>query len=561
MKYLLNFYLNLKYKSKLIITCVLVGLIPLILLGVFCYYQTIHLLLDREKSALSLAVGTAYNSINHQVKTYENLISYLAHSETIVEVPSRDYISVVEKFELLNYEYDVLIKDISTQHPEISQITLYADREDLCHGSQLRPLADLEKETWYASLADAARPIWHLDKEGYLCLFQKIPSPFISYVTSYSSHVLCIRLRPKQFFDVLTGISSDYHLSVTGNGETFYEFTEDSIAGNSYPHGGWTTETSTPLSNNWVVTLEKPFILLAAPANHMIGIIFLITLVCIFLIYIVSNFLSGFFAQKVNLLFTTMQKVEKGNLSIQIHDDCPDEMGKLTNSFQHMIEELDRLVVADYKNKIILKETQLMALQAQINPHFLYNCLSQINSKALLNHQTEISQMAQLLSTFYRTTLNKGKSETLLVNEIKNVKAYIDIQRILNDNVFDVAYQIDDNLPEQEIPNLLLQPLVENAIVHGILPNKKRHGNLFLTVSLVNEHIHFTVMDNGLGILPEKIPLLTQTQSAGYGLKNVHERLQLTYGTEYGLKINSIPNESTMITFTIPLQRKRPDSI
>ena len=80
MNHLLNFYLNLKYKSKLIFTCILVGLIPLILLGVFCYYQTISLLLDREKSALSLAVGTAYNSLSYQVKTYENLISYLAHS-------------------------------------------------------------------------------------------------------------------------------------------------------------------------------------------------------------------------------------------------------------------------------------------------------------------------------------------------------------------------------------------------------------------------------------------------------------------------------------------------
>ena len=161
--------------------------------------------------------------------------------------------------------------------------------------------------------------------------------------------------------------------------------------------------------------------------------------------------------------------------------------------------------------------------------------------------------MAQLLSTFYRTTLNKGKSHTLLSNEIKNVKSYIEIQLILNDNLFDVAYQIDDSLPEQEIPNLLLQPLVENAIMHGILPNKNKRGVLLLNVSRVDNLIHFTIMDNGLGIPPEKIPRLTQTQSEGYGLKNVHERLLLTYGKEYGLKINSILNESTMITFTIPI--------
>lgn len=409
---------------------------------------------------------------------------------------------------------------------------------------------------WYDSLEHAAKPIWHLDQEGYLCLIQKIPNPFIDYITSYSSHCLCIRLRPEQFFDVLTDISSDYHLIVADGEETFYEYTSPSIEG-KFTQSRKTTEVSGTLTNNWTITLEKPFLLLALPANRMVGIIFLIILVCIFLIYIVSNLLSEFFAQKVSLLLATMQQVEKGDFSSKIHDDCPDEMGQLTNSFQHMIEELNRLVVEDYKNKITLKETQLMALQAQINPHFLYNCLSQINSKALINNQPEISQMAQLLSTFYRTTLNKGRAETLVVNEIKNVKAYIDIQRILNDNVFDAAYQIDEQLPEQEIPNLLLQPLVENAIVHGILPNKTRHGNLFLTISVVNGLIHFTVMDNGLGIPPEKIPLLTQTQSSGYGLKNVHERLLLTYGENHGLKINSILDQSTMITFTIPVSSQK----
>ncbi len=556
MKHLLHFYLNLRYKNKLITTCILVGIIPLTLLGLFCYYQTIHLLLGRERTALSLAVGTAYNSVNYQVQTYENLLSYLTHSDIIVKVPSTQYQSIMEKYEMLSYEFDVLIKDVATQHPEIDRITLYADRTDLYHGSQLRPLSDLETESWYDYLEHAAKPIWHLDREGYLCLIQKIPNPFIDYITSYSSHCLCIRLRPEQFFDVLTDISSDYHLIVADGEETFYEYTSPSIEG-KFTQSRKTTEVSGTLSNNWIITLEKPFLLLALPANRMVGIVFLIILVCIFLIYTVSNLLSEFFAQKVNLLLATMQQVEKGDFSSKIHDDCPDEMGQLTNSFQHMIEELNRLVVEDYKNKITLKETQLMALQAQINPHFLYNCLSQINSKALINNQSEISQMAQLLSTFYRTTLNKGRSETLVVNEIKNVKAYIDIQRILNDNVFDAAYQIDEQLPEQEIPNLLLQPLVENAIVHGILPNKTRHGNLFLTISVVNGLIHFTVMDNGLGIPPEKIPLLTQTQSSGYGLKNVHERLLLTYGENHGLKINSIPDQSTMITFTIPVSSQK----
>jgi len=557
----LNIYLNLKYRSKLILTCILVGVIPLVTLGVFCYHQTHGFLLDKEQDALSSAIDTAYRSLDYQIQLYENLVTYLALSETIVNVSSTENQGIIEKFEMLHYDYDVLLENIYIQHPEIAQITLYVDRTDLFHGHQLRPLSDLASENWYDSLKDTAAPIWHIDQEGYLCLFQRVPEPYIKFVRSFSQHCLCIRLKPEVFFRVLTDLSNDYHLQIADARETFYDYTDATIEGQTFPEEDWTTKISSPLGNGWIITLQKPSYLVSAPANKMAVTILVILLLCFILIYTVSGLLSNFFAQKVNLLLAAMHRVQKGDLTVQIHDDCPDEIGELTNSFQHMIQELDRLVVEDYKNKIILKETQLMALQAQINPHFLYNCLSSINSKALLSSQTEISQMAQLLSTFYRTTLNKGRTETRLCDEIKNVKSYIEIQLILNDNLFDAVYQLDDPLPELELPNLLLQPLVENAILHGILPNQNRRGALFLTVTQVNDHVHFTIMDNGLGIPPEKLPLLTQTQSQGYGLKNVHERLQLTYRKEYGLKINSILNQSTMITFSIPIRNQQNNHI
>lgn len=554
MKHILNVYLNLNYKRKMVLTCVLVGLIPLTLLGAFCYYQTVRLLLEKEQDSMSSAVNTAYNSLNHEIQLYEDQLAYLTNLETIIRVASDSYDTTIEKFEVLNYTYDVLLAGIYSQHPEIAQITLYVDRTDLFHGKQLRPLKDLETEPWYDSLASATHPVWHLDADGYICILQKIPDPYIKFISSYSSHCLCIRMEPSVFFQVLDGLSVDYHLNIGTEEETFYDYMDPAIEHINAGHDAWTSKTSQPLDNGWTILLEKPSQILAAPADQMVFIIFLVVLVCGALILIVSNYLSGFFAGKVNRMLQVMQEVQKGNLSVQIHDSCPDEIGRLTNSFQQMIDELNRLITENYQNKITLKETQLLALQAQIHPHFLYNCLSLINSRALMNRQPEISEMAQLLSTFYRTSLNKGRSETLLSNEIRNVQSYIKIQLMLNDNAFDVVYQIDPQLPEQEIPNLLLQPLVENAIVHGILPNKSKRGTLYLTVTQVSDHIHFIIMDNGLGIPEEKIPALTQIQSDGYGLKNVQERLKLTYGDEYGLTINSIVNESTMITFTVPIR-------
>ncbi len=554
MKHILKFYLNLNYKRKIVLTCILVGLIPLTTLGTFCYSQTVRLLREKEQDSMSASINTAYNSLNHEIQLYEDQLSYLTNLDTMIQVASGSYDTAVEKFDVLNYTYDVLLSSIYAQHPEISQITLYVDRDDLFHGKQLRPLSDLASEPWYDSLSEAIRPVWHLDKDGYICMIQRLPNPYIKFISSYSNHCLCIRVTPSHFFQVLDGLSTDYHLQIGTEEEVFFDYTDPTIEDSGNAYDDWTSQTSERLDNGWQILLEKPSSLLAAPADEMVFIIFLVVLICCVLIFTVSNLLSGFFAQKVNRLLQVMQEVKKGNLSVRIHDNCPDEIGKLTNSFQEMIEKLNQLITENYQNKITLKETQLLALQAQIHPHFLYNCLSLINSKALMNHQPEISEMAQLLSTFYRTSLNRGQSETLLTDEIKNVQSYIKIQLLLNDNSFSVVYQIDPQLPDQKIPNLLLQPLVENAIVHGILPNKAKHGTLYLTVTRVNNQIHFIIMDNGLGIPKEKIPSLTQTQSDGYGLKNVQERLKLTYGEEYGLTINSIVNESTMVTFTIPIR-------
>ena len=256
--------------------------------------------------------------------------------------------------------------------------------------------------------------------------------------------------------------------------------------------------------------------------------------------------------KRINLFYGHIQEVKNGNLELDVRDDCPDEIGELTNSFQEMLDRLNRLIQEDYQNKIHLREAELKALQAQINPHFLYNCLSLINSRALLAGQPEISRMSQLLSVFYRTTLNKGKSETTLESELKNVSSYLDIQKLLHEDLFEVTWQVEPDLPEVKIPNLLLQPLVENALVHGILPNKPKKGRLFLSVSRVMNQIRFTILDNGVGIPREKLPALLQMDSGGYGLKNVDERLRLTYGEEYGLNLQSIEGESTMVTFCIP---------
>lgn len=546
---------SLKYRQKLILNCILVGILPLSIMAVYCYRQTISLLQHQEYSALDSAAGVAVSSIDSQIVLYEDLLNYLSFSDSVIMTPTQDPSQILETYVQLNYEFDVFLNGVYVQHPEILQITVYNALSDLTHGPQLRPVSDLEQQPWYTPDAITPRPSWYLNADGTICVIQKIPNPFSKYIESYSDNYVGITLSPPAFFKVLESVSSDYHLEVSTPLQSLYAFQSSSIAELTPGQGDWTTITRNTTNHFWQIVLEKPTKLLYASANRMILFNMSIVIACLFLLLFSSRFLSAYFVKRINSLHDSMEAVRNGNMNIQIHDNLPDEIGSLTNNFQEMLDEINRLIRENYKNKLLLKETQLKTLQAQINPHFLYNCLSLINSKALMNKQPEISQMSQRLSTFYRTTLNKGRSETTLPNEIENMKSYVDIQKLLHDNDFDVVYQIDSPLPEIEVPNLLLQPLVENALIHGILPNKSRYGRLFLAISKVMGKIRFTVLDNGLGIPAEKLPTLLQTDSGGYGLKNVHERLQLSYGEEYGLTINSIPGESTMITFTIPLTK------
>lgn len=553
MKKILSRIHSLKYRQKLILNCILVGILPLSIMAIYCYHQTISLLQDQEYAALDSAARVAVSSIDSQIVLYEDLLNYLSFSDPIIMMPTQDPSEILGTYEQLNYVFDVFLNGVYVQHPEILQITVYNALSDLTHGQQLRPISDLEQQPWYTPDAVTPRPSWYCNADGTICVIQKIPNPFSKYIESYSENYIGITLSPTTFFKTLENVSSDYHLRVSTPLQPLYAFQSSSIAGLVPDQGNWTTITRNTTNHFWQIVLEKPTKLLYASVNRMVLFDMAIIVACLFLLLLSSQFLSAYFVKRINNLHGSMEEVRNGNMNIRIHDNLPDEIGALTNNFQEMLDEINRLIRENYKNKLLLKETQLKTLQAQINPHFLYNCLSLINSKALMNKQPEISQMSQRLSTFYRTTLNKGKSETTLPDEIENMKSYVDIQKLLHDNDFDVVYQIDAPLPDIEVPNLLLQPLVENALVHGIFPNKARYGRLFLAVSKVMDQIRFTILDNGLGIPAEKLPTLLETDSGGYGLKNVHERLKLTYGDEYGLVINSIPGESTMITFAIPL--------
>ena len=197
-------------------------------------------------------------------------------------------------------------------------------------------------------------------------------------------------------------------------------------------------------------------------------------------------------------------------------------------------------------------QSQIDALYNQINPHFLYNSLSVINWMAIRSNQREISKVTLSLSMFYRTALSKGQDMVTVDNCIQNIKAYLDIQLVMHDNDFQVIWVIDPEVKGDIVPKLLIQPVVENALEHGL--DMKEEGEKILKLIFVQDgtDVLLAVEDNGPGMEQKEADKLVTYQASGYGLKNVNDRIKLLYGDSYEIRVLSKVGEGTRVEMRIP---------
>ena len=225
----------------------------------------------------------------------------------------------------------------------------------------------------------------------------------------------------------------------------------------------------------------------------------------------------------------------------------------LERDTEQIVRSIAAVVDARYRDRLAISEYQMESLQAQIKPHFLYNTLSLISARAIIAEQTEISETVQLLTLFYRTSLNNGQDITTIRNELENIKAYISIQLILTNHSFLAEYHLEEEFLELSIPCLILQPIVENAIEHGLRSSRRQPRRLTIDLSSEKDFCCIRVCDNGCGIPTDKIQGLFSCETTHIGIKNVNERLKLSYGNNLGLLINSEEGCGTEVIIRIPI--------
>jgi two-component system sensor histidine kinase YesM len=280
------------------------------------------------------------------------------------------------------------------------------------------------------------------------------------------------------------------------------------------------------------------------------------SVVCLILAVLISRNIS----RPIYDLVESMKQVESGNLHARVNFQRRDELGLLGRSFNAMVGRIQDLVDNVVAKQRQLRNSEIKALQAQINPHFLYNTLDSIKWLAKLNHVPQISVIATQLGKLLRSSINDADLTTV-EESIVTIQSYLAIQKIRYRDKFATVVEIEPNILHCRIPKLILQPIVENAIVHGF-EGKKSQGCLSIRGWSEQSDLIFEVADNGVGMKPEWVAAINagqniQSASAdahSIGIQNVNRRIQLYYGPEYRLTVQSLLDRGTKVTLRMPIQ-------
>lgn len=288
------------------------------------------------------------------------------------------------------------------------------------------------------------------------------------------------------------------------------------------------------------------------PAKLLVALIIGACILLAFM-WLINTYIAKNVIYPIQRLVDSMAEVQNGwlhRVSMNVNDD---EIGLLKNSYNAMLIEINQLIEELLQKEKTLRMAELDALQEQMKPHFLYNTLDMIRYMALENRTDEVYNMLETLGNFYRRFLSKGSTDLSLGEEIEIVKSYLTLQRTRFEDIFTDEYEIEEGLSSIRVPRLILQPLVENSIYHGIRP-KGEHGVIRVTVKRQEDFLFLSIYDNGIGMSAHQRELLfSGKDSRSFGFQGTIERIRYYYKTEDVFEIHSTEGEYCEIILKLPL--------
>ncbi|WDQ30760.1 MULTISPECIES: histidine kinase [Paenibacillus] len=538
---------DIRFRNKLLLSHLVIALIPILLLGLLSFIQSYRIQMKELRSEAEASLEQVANIMDYKINRYNTLSEFMVLNRDLSQIFTKDY---EDNYYNMYLDFrdilEPLISNIRLMDDDIEGITFYTSGELLGIRNNILPIGDLKSKAWYDGFRGRR---WIVDGEKLYLVQELISNP-------KDSNFMVISIQHDSIFADLDNLSEHVAVHIE-DAKQHVIFQENHkrvavAAGSKVGESGDLSLSRSLANNGW--TIHYNLLNTNAYANAMsifqitLFVIILSLVITFLLIYVISNN----FTQRIIHIKNKVDKVERNNLDVIIRSSSRDEFGELTNGIGKMLTRINSLISQVYNAEIAKKESEYNKLISQINPHFLYNTLSFIRWRAEKKADIETSYMVSALARFYRTTLNQGKNMATIEAEVQHIRAYLDLQLIMNDGRFDVDYHINDEVLHTEVIHFILQPIVENAIKHGFVEADAIDYRIHITVNRVGEGIKLTVCDNGVGMTPMQTAGLLTGENGGCGVRNVNDRIKLYYGRDYGLVIHSEPGSGTEVSIVLP---------
>ncbi len=556
MRKLMQRFHNMKMSLKLLASYALIVSVAISGMGIVLFRSAHEQLRSNAEQMLSQAAQAAGNALKDRCTRVERSIDYLAADIYVQRIVNEtNYLSEYQKAYDVNNYLEPTILSVMEQNPLIATMDFYTYGEVKNTRIFIR---DMEDNLDNPLLRCGEQPVWRWDGENVTAarVLANIWQPNQSAVLVYTVD------QEELFSDLLPEMELDCMLQLRdGDNNLILEQTAIADAQRWEKNAeGHVRHVYTLPGSGWELTVEGDTTLQtqAMPSDVMLSMGLILAGLCLLMLLVAWNF-SHKISSRLNELRQQVNRAVTEEYQNDIFSCDRDEIGEITNAVGTIVHETRQLLQQTYQSELDRRDAQIQALQAQINPHFLYNTLSNLNWRLIAKGDEEGSKLVTDLSRFYRLSLNGGKILSTIAEEIQQVETYISLYRATHEeNRLTVQWSVDEGLSQCKIPGMILQPIVENAFEHGHPESDEREFLLKISVQEENEKVVIRIADNGPGLQWEGRSGISAEvffeQYGGYGLRNVYRRLQLLFEEPCSMSFEPTQGGGTTVVLHIPLE-------
>lgn len=580
--------------KQLVSFTIVISVVPIILISGFLFQKIERLIVGDLVNSHEQITAQYMKNIEEKMLQYQNSLEFIANNTIILDTLTNSSGKSSPYMKGRDISTEVTKSLLLDRPSEIRNCMIYSKiGENPVYGSRATMMEEAKKETWYRN-KKALNEGWFTyisagKGQTILSILREIEKIDLLNYTKKDIGIIKLDIymerlfspgknweNEKSNFDVIVygADGQDLYDSDPDKREVLTEFLQRQSDGEDYHNGKIHTISDYVVAGTALEEYGMNILFLFTNSELMEkkGEIQLLVIPLLMLVILAILFFSYLFtyrfSARVGALVQKIKVAETGDLTITKPISGSDEIAYLDKQFSHMLKKLDKLIRKNYIQQLENKETQLRNLQLQINPHFLYNTLETISSIAAVNQAFVVCDMCEKLGEIFRYSLGKNYGEFVTISqELHHTQNYIFIQKIRYNERFEVFYNVEADVDRYMILRFILQPIVENAIVHG-LGNLTSKGTLEISIRREKDALLIVIEDDGVGMDAERVrdlnafinePKEVRDNKKSIGIRNVNQRIQLSCGNEYGISIESMPYQGSRFYIRLPLIQRGGD--